>query len=98
MLHKAYPGTLAACTGVAARIPGTVVHDVARRSTDSYDLAIGHTSGVMPVRARVSGDRGSWRVDEAVYHRTARRIAEGTTFVRNILVSDDQERSPDGAQ
>ncbi len=98
VLHKAYPGTLAACTGVAARIPGTTVHDVARRSSDAYDLAIGHTSGVMPVRARVSGDDGSWRVDEAVYHRTARRIAEGTAFVRNVLVPDDQERSPDGAQ
>ncbi len=98
VLHKAYPGTLAACTGVAARIPGTTVHDVARRSSESYDLAIGHTSGVMPVRARVSDDGGSFRVDEAVYHRTARRIAEGTAFVRNVVASDDQERSPDGAQ
>ncbi|VAW07771.1 hypothetical protein MNBD_ACTINO01-801 [hydrothermal vent metagenome] len=98
VLHKAYPGTLAACTGVAARIPGTTVHDVARRSSESYDLAIGHTSGVMPVRARVSDDGGSFRVDEAVYHRTARRIAEGTAFVRNVVAPDDQERSPDEAQ
>ena len=30
VLHKAYPGTLAACTGVAARMEGTIVHRVTR--------------------------------------------------------------------
>ncbi len=97
VLHKAYPGTLAACTGVAARIPGTTVSDVARRS-DSDDLTIGHTSGIMPVRARVTGGDGSWSVEEAVYHRTARRIAEGTAFIRNVVTSNDRERNPDGVE
>ena len=97
VLHKAYPGTLAACTGVAARISGTTVHDVTR-SPDAGVLRIGHTSGVMPVRARVSPDAGSWRVDEAVYHRTARRIAEGTAYVRSGLMTKDDERSPDGSR
>jgi 2-methylaconitate cis-trans-isomerase PrpF len=94
VLHKAYPGTLAACTGVAARIPGTTVHDVTRPS-DGEELRIGHTSGVMPVRAQVSPDAGSWRVDQAVYHRTARRIAEGTTYVRSPFTTKYEERSPD---
>ena len=78
--HKAYPGTLAACTGVAAVIPGTTVHGVANEVAED-SIRIGHTSGVMPVRARVERDGSDWRVDEAVYHRTARRLAEGTALV-----------------
>ena len=95
VLHKAYPGTLGACTGVAARIPGTTVHDVSRPS-DSDDIRIGHTSGVMPVSARVSIDGGTPHIDRAVYHRTARRIAEGTAFVQSNLAFTDEEWSPDG--
>ena len=95
ILHKAYPGTLAACTGVAARIPGTVVSDVTRVSGADV-IRIGHTSGVMPVRARVSSSGESLRVDEAVYHRTARRIAEGTAYVRSDSAQRGEEGSPDG--
>ena len=47
-------------------------------------LAISHTSGVMPVRARVSREGDAWRVDEAVYFRTARRLAEGTAFIQPV--------------
>ena len=79
--HKAYPGTLAATTGVAARIPGTTVYGVTRQTTND-EIRIGHMSGVMPVRARVSSNGDAWRVDEAVYYRTARRLAEGTAFIR----------------
>ncbi len=82
VLHKAYPGTLAACTGAAALISGTAVHSVARHRR-SQEVRIGHTSGVMPVSARVSTDGERWSVESAVYNRTARRIAEGTTFVRS---------------
>ncbi|MCL1593206.1 MAG: 3-methylitaconate isomerase [Actinomycetia bacterium] len=82
VLHKAYPGTLAACTGAAALISGTTVHRVARQR-DSDEVRIGHTSGVMPVSARVASDGQGWSVESAVYNRTARRIAEGTTFVRS---------------
>ncbi len=81
VLHKAYPGTLAATTGVAACIPGTTVHEVTRQER-SGEIRIGHTSGVMPVRAAVGRDRDAWAVEEAVYYRTARRLAEGTAFVR----------------
>ncbi len=86
-LHKAYPGTLAACTGVAARPPGTVVHRVMRADRpDNADGRIGHTSGVMPVRARISQSADGWVVDEAIYHRTARRLAEGTAFLRRSVL------------
>lgn len=86
VLHKAYPGTLAACTGVAACIPGTTVNAVTRQQRDG-EIRIGHTSGVMSVRARVDHEGPSWRVDQAVYQRTARRLAEGTAFIRRSTIS-----------
>jgi hypothetical protein len=80
--HKAYPGTLAACTGVAACISGTTVHQVTRQErVDQAEIRIGHPSGVMPVRAAATRDRGTWRAEQAVYHRTARRLAEGSAFI-----------------
>jgi 2-methylaconitate cis-trans-isomerase PrpF len=83
VLHKAYPGTLAACTGVAARMGGTTVNAVTRQDRSPLDrITIGHTSGVMPVIADVSYKAESWIVEEATYERTARRLAEGTAFVR----------------
>jgi len=87
--HKAYPGTLAACTGVAARIVGTTVHKVTRPDrVDQGEIRIGHPSGVMPVRAAATQDRGVWRSEQAVYHRTARRLAEGSAFILRSAVGD----------
>ncbi len=80
--HKAYPGTLAACTGVAARIPGTTVDQVTRQQrVNPAEIRIGHPSGVMPVWAAATLDRGLWHAEQAVYHRTARRLAEGSAFI-----------------
>lgn len=94
VLHKAYPGTLAACTGVAALMGGTTVNAVTRRDRSAPDrITIGHTSGVMPVIASVSHKAESWVVEEATYERTARRLAEGTAFVRtSALTSGTSER------
>jgi len=85
VLHKAYPGTVAACTGVAACMPGTVVHRVTDQDRVG-EIRIGHTSGVMPVRASVDRDGSEWQVAEAVYYRTARRLAEGTAFIRRSIL------------
>ncbi len=81
MLHKAYPGATAACTAVAARIPGTVVAEVAQQR-DETTLRIGHTSGVMNVGVAVTPVGDGWRVERASYERTARRLAEGKAFIR----------------
>jgi len=81
MLHKAYPGASAACTAVAASIPGTTVAQVAQQR-EAGTLRIGHTSGVMTVGVAVEPDGDTWRVERASYDRTARRLAEGTAFVR----------------
>ncbi|OZI38677.1 hypothetical protein CAL29_07485 [Bordetella genomosp. 10] len=81
-LHKAFAATGAVCTAMAANIPGTIVHAVARPSTDGY-VRIGHPTGVFPVRIGLApnGD-----IEEVSYVRTARRIMEGTVFVRDSVV------------
>ena len=66
------------CLAVAARLEGTVVHEVARRHPG--DVRLGHPSGVLPLDAAVSRkDDGPWAERVTVY-RTARRLMEG--FVR----------------
>ena len=76
--HRAFPLTVAMCLGVAARIDGTVVHEVA--SGRQGDIRLGHPSGVLPIDASVKAkDGGPWAEKVTVY-RTARRLMEG--FVR----------------
>ncbi len=76
-LHKAFAATGAVCTAVAANLPGTVVHQVARRFDDNI-VRIGHPTGVFPVMMRIGPDG---EITEAAYTRTARRIMDGTVYV-----------------
>ncbi|MFQ5555776.1 MAG: PrpF domain-containing protein, partial [Acidimicrobiia bacterium] len=87
VVHKAYPGTVSVCTGVAASIPGTIPHQVATQRRDG-ELVIGHPSGVMPVQVSVSPSGEDWSVEKAAYGRTARRLAEGTAFIRSAAGAD----------
>ncbi len=85
MLHKAFAGTAAACTAVAAALPGSVPHATARLRPDGRCI-LGHPSGVMAVFADVRREDGAFRVETAAYSRTARRLLEGTAFVRTALL------------
>jgi 2-methylaconitate cis-trans-isomerase PrpF len=76
--HRAFPLTVAMCVGVAARIPGTVVHEVA--SGRSGDIRLGHPSGVLPIDASVTTQNGAPWAEKVTVYRTARRLMEG--FVR----------------
>ena len=76
--HRAFPLTVAMCVGVATRIPGTVVHDVA--SGRSGDIRLGHPSGVLPIDASVTVKDGAPWAEKVTVYRTARRLMEG--FVR----------------
>ena len=80
--HKTYAGTSTACTGVASRIPGTIVHAACRPETrDGLTVRIGHPAGVIETEARVELDGNDYVVRRATLGRTARRIMEGTVFV-----------------
>lgn len=82
ILHKAYAGTGATCLAVAARIEGTVVHDVCRARDMRAPIRIGHPSGVLGIVGDVTRDGAGWHVNEVLFSRTARRLMEGTAFVR----------------
>lgn len=83
--HKAYAGTSTVCTGVAAKIPGTVVWEVVRDSVGSAiegPTRIGHPRGVIVTESKVYAKGGHYVVDRATVGRTARRIMAGTVFPR----------------
>ena len=67
---------------LGAAIGGTVVAGVSRPLADGDPLVIGHPSGVVPVWGQARPADGTWIVERAAYARTARRVAEGHTYVR----------------
>ncbi|MEJ1974756.1 MAG: PrpF domain-containing protein [Acetobacteraceae bacterium] len=56
-MHKTYAGTSTVCTGVASRVPGTVVHEAARSEAgagrNAAEVRIGHPAGVIETEADV---------------------------------------------
>ena len=78
-LHKAYPMTVAVGTGAAARIPGTIVNEIAKPAPDQDIIKIGHSSGVTEVDVKMDGER----VIKGGVTRTARRIMDGYVYVRD---------------
>jgi 2-methylaconitate cis-trans-isomerase PrpF len=73
--HRAFPLTAAMCLAVAARIEGSVVHEVARRHPG--DVRLGHPSGVLPLDAAVGRRDGAPWAERVTVYRTARRLMEG---------------------
>ncbi len=79
VLHKTYAGTGTVCTGAAAKIPGTIVNEMVAED-DSVELVrIGHPAGVISIEAKVV----EGKVERAAFARTARRILEGSVYVKN---------------
>jgi probable AcnD-accessory protein PrpF len=76
-LHHAVTGTAAIATGVAAAIPGTVVHAALNGRADPLRTRIGHPSGTLTVGAEVARNGNEWSVAKAVMSRSARRLMEG---------------------
>ena len=85
--HKTYAGTSTACTGVAARIPGTLVHEALRKAAlDRVDIRIGHPAGVIDTESDVvlAGSGRNHGVRRATLGRTARRILDGTVYLEDL--------------
>jgi len=82
MMHKAFAGTGGVCLGTAARIEGTIVHEMlSRRGREQGTIMIGHPSGVIPVEVSGGKEAGHVKLERAVIYRTARRIMEGYVYV-----------------
>ena len=74
--HRALPLTASLCVAVAANIPDTLVHTVARYPGRG-PLKLGMPSGVLTVSAEVRKDRDGWYAQAGSFYRTARRLFEG---------------------
>ncbi len=81
-MHKAYAVTGTVCTGAAAKIPGTIVHQTARPESRERALTlIGHPAGVIDIEAAVDLEGDEPKLVRASVGRTARRIMEGYVLV-----------------
>ncbi len=79
--HRALPLTASLCTGVAARITGTLVNSVLGPHAGA-SVRIGMPSGILTVDADVGQDRmGVWTAHSGAFYRTARRLFDGRVYV-----------------
>ena len=80
--HRALPLGVSMCLAVAARIEGTVVHQVSRPATaPGADLRLGMPSGVLRVAADVVSGETGWQARRGSFYRTQRRLFEGRVRV-----------------
>ena len=80
--HKTYAGTSTVCTGVASRIPGTIVNEVCRLETiGNLEVRFGHPGGVIQTEASVELQGNEYITTRATLGRTARRIMEGQVYL-----------------
>jgi 2-methylaconitate cis-trans-isomerase PrpF len=87
-MHKTYPITGTVCTGAAACIPGTVVHEVVSgAAVQKGKIRVGHPAGVISIEASVRMDGGEPVLTRAAIGRTARMILEGYVFARKAVLS-----------
>jgi 2-methylaconitate cis-trans-isomerase PrpF len=81
-LHKAYAVTGAICTTGAAKIEGTVVHEVVSKAAlEAKEIRLGHPAGIIPVGVHVEKKGNSFEYKEALLGRTARRLMDGYVYV-----------------
>ena len=81
-LHKAYAVTGAICTTGAAKIEGTVLHELlSRGALEASEIRLGHPGGVIVVGTEVEKKGNSYEYKEAVIGRTARRLMDGYVYV-----------------
>lgn len=81
ILHKAFAVTGAICTGAAARVPGTIVHEVCTAPPEQLAVRIGHPAGIFSLEMRVEERDGELVLTRSALERTARRIMDGFVYV-----------------
>jgi 2-methylaconitate cis-trans-isomerase PrpF len=87
-MHKAYPLTGTVCTGVAAKIPGTVVNElVSKSAVTNEEFRIGHPAGIITIEVDVKMEDGRPILKKAAIGRTVRIMMEGYVFVRKSIMS-----------
>lgn len=85
-MHKTYSATATVCTGTAALIEGTLVHDVcAPRAFERKLVRFGHPAGTILIDVEVEKQDGRFHLKKAALGRTSRRIMEGFVYVPESL-------------
>ena len=87
MMHKTHPVTGTVCMGTAARVPGSIVHQVlSERGKNGRKIGIGHPAGVIPVVSELEAHDGQYDLKTAAILRTARVIMDGQVYVRKSRI------------
>ncbi len=82
--HKACPLTSASAIAVAAFLDGSLLQKVLGAPKDDQEtVRIGHPSGVMTMYPTIVKDGDEVKVPGVAVQRTARRIMDGTLYIRN---------------
>jgi 2-methylaconitate cis-trans-isomerase PrpF len=85
--HRALPLTCTLCLAVAARLEGSVVHELARANANpEAEIRIAMPSGVLTAAASVRKLEGQWHAEQGAFYRTQRRMFEGKVLVRGSRV------------
>jgi 2-methylaconitate isomerase len=81
--HRALPLTASLCTGVAARITGTLVADALDPGAKAREaIRIGMPSGILTVGAVVEQTGpGAWVAQRGSFFRTTRRLFDGRIYM-----------------
>ncbi len=86
--HRALPLTASLCMAVAARLEGSVVHAVTRKTNDpEAPIRIAMPSGILTVAATVRDADGQWNAEQGAFFRTQRRLFDGYVYVRASRVT-----------
>lgn len=81
--HKACPLTSASAISVAAQLEGSIIEKtLGMPDGHSGYVRIGHPSGVMTMCPELLKENGELRLPGVAVQRTARRIMDGTVYVR----------------
>lgn len=79
--HETYALTAILCTGCAAVIPGTIVHELTQGRLSPDSLRIGHPGGIAQAGVEYHMDaQGEIHIGSAFSWRTARLLMRGTAY------------------
>lgn len=89
VMHKAFPGGGSVCLSVAAQIAGTIPAEARGSHASPARIRIGHPSGVLGIYAHVEpSTEEDWVVREVHFTRTARRLFDGTAYIRRRILEE----------
>lgn len=77
--HQALPLTATLCLAVAARLPGSLVHEAARPAGEGV-LRVGMPSGILTADAVMTREGEQWKAERGSFFRTARPLMRGEVF------------------